>query len=111
MNEEEKKLSDPLLEKLVLELNRLDNVYPDRNPPSLSALTLQIQAEALNRRNRERREMLLFWLLSLCLMSSFLILLTKAPVYYLLIQGAIPATALIIAAVFRLTRKRQGAEE
>ncbi|KGE20943.1 DUF5345 family protein [Paenibacillus wynnii] len=111
MNNEDKKLPDPLLEKLKLGLDRLDNVYSDLNPPSLSALTLRIKAEAINRRNRERKEMLLFWLLSLCLMGSCLILLLEAPLFYLVIQGAVPAAALVIAAVIRLTRKGQGAAE
>mgnify|MGYP000568748622 CR=1 FL=1 len=111
MNSEDKNLPDPLLEKLVSGLDRLDDVYMDLNPPSLSTLTLQIETEALHRRNRERKEMMLFWLLSLFLMGSCLILLLKAPLYYLVIQGAVPATALVIAVSFHINRKRQGTEE
>lgn len=111
MNNEDNKQPDLLVEKLKSGLDRLDNVYSDLNPPSLSTLTLQIKAEAVNRRNRERKEILLFWLLSLCLMGSCLILLMEAPLFYLLIQGAVPAVALVVAVILRLNRKGRGAEE
>jgi len=111
MNSNDKKGPDFLLEKLDLELNRLDSVYDDITPPSLSALTLQIKAEAVRRRSRERKELLLFWMCSVGLVSIVLSLLTASPLVYLVIQMAIPAAALIVAATSRITRKGYGAEE
>ncbi|WP_410512340.1 DUF5345 family protein [Paenibacillus sp. BR2-3] len=111
MNSDNKKIPDPLLERLDLGLKRLDRAYEDITPPSLSALTLQITAESVRLRNRARKELLLFWLLSLGLVGVFLALLNEAPFIYLVIQGAIPAAALIIAAASRIPRKGYGAEE
>lgn len=111
MDNDDRRVSDPLLEKLSLELERLDSVYEDSTPPSLSVLTLQIMNEAVRRRQRQRKEMLLFWMLSLCLIGSCLLILSAAPLYYLMIQAAIPITAFLIPAVFRITQKGQGAEE
>jgi len=111
MNSNDKKDPDFLLKKLDLELERLDSVYDDITPPSISSLTLQIKAEAARRRSRERKELLLFWMCSLGLVSIVLALLTASPMVYLIIQMAVPAAALIIAATSRIFRKGYGAEE
>jgi hypothetical protein len=111
MNSNDKKGPEFLLEKLDQELERLDSVYDDIAPPSLSALTLHIKAEAARRRARERKELLLFWMCSVGLVSIVLTLLTASPMMYLVIQMAIPAAALIIAATSRILRKGYGAEE
>jgi len=111
MSSDDRKTPDPLIEKLVLELERLDNVYADITLPSLGALTMQIQAEAVRRRVRLRNELLLFWLLAVGLLGICLVLLNAAPLFYLMLQAVIPAVALVVAAVSRISRKDRVRED
>ncbi|WP_379131406.1 DUF5345 family protein [Paenibacillus sp. sgz500958] len=107
MKNDGNKVQDPLIEKLTLELERLDHMYAEITPPSLSALTKQIEAEAVKRRTRMRNELLLFLLLAVVLVGTCLTLLNAAPLAYLALQGIIPVVALGVAAISRMFRKER----
>jgi 4-amino-4-deoxy-L-arabinose transferase-like glycosyltransferase len=83
-----------LLNKLSAGLERLDAQYDDISPPSLPAMEQFLVAEALHRRRQNRKELLLFWLAGLFLLSIILAVLSSAPVVYWILQGAIPLAVL-----------------
>lgn len=100
-----------LLNKLSAGLERLDAQYDDISPPSLPAMEQFLAAEALRRRRQSRKELLLFWLAALFLLSIILTVLGSAPVVYWILQGAIPLAALGGYTAVRIRLRREEREE
>lgn len=108
---EKDKEPDMYLHKLTEELNRLDAQYDDITPPSLQELEWLMADAAVHRKRRERKELLLFWGVSLILVSTFLSILGSAPMIYWVIQGIIPIAGVTGLAIARFRRNREGATE
>lgn len=108
---EKDKEPEMYLHKLTEELNRLDAQYDDITPPSLQELEWLMADAAVHRKKRERKELLLFWGVSLILISTFLSILGSAPVIYWIIQGIIPIAGVTGLAIARFRRNREGATE
>ncbi|CAM4521117.1 DUF5345 family protein [Paenibacillus typhae] len=94
-----------LLNKLSAELDRLDAQYDDIPAPSLPAMQQFLAAEAIRRRRQSRRELLLFWLAALFLLSIVLAVLGFAPAVYWVLQAVIPLAALGGLAAVRIRRR------
>ncbi|MRN56955.1 YxlC family protein [Paenibacillus monticola] len=107
-NEQDQEL---FLQKLTGELHRLDAQYDDLNPPSIQELERLIASEAVRRNRQARKELLLFWLISLILLSSCLAVLSSAPAIYWVVQALIPVVGLSGLAVAHIRRRREGAED
>lgn len=110
---EKDKDKDPelYLHKLSDELNRLDAQYDDITPPSLQELERLMVDASVHRKSMERRELLLFWGISLILISVFLSILGSAPMIYWIIQAIIPIAGISGLGIARLKRNREGAQE
>ncbi|AWV35802.1 YxlC family protein [Paenibacillus sp. FSL H7-0716] len=99
------------LHKLTEELERLDAQYDDITPPSLQELEWLMADAAVQRKRRERKELLLFWGVSLILICAFLSILTSAPMIYWIIQAIIPIVGLGGLGIARIRRNREGVQE
>lgn len=99
------------LRKLSDELNRLDAQYDDIMPPSLQEFEWLMADAALSRKRRERKELLLFWGVSLILISAILSILGSAPMIYWIIQGLIPIVGVSVLLLTKIRRSREGAAE
>ncbi|GGG11477.1 hypothetical protein GCM10010912_64830 [Paenibacillus albidus] len=91
------------------ELERLDEHYDDIAVPSLSEFEQMIAVESERRRRQYRKELLLFWLVSLVLLSICLAVLGSAPAVYWALQAIIPAVGLAGLAASHFKRRRAGA--
>lgn len=100
-----------LLHKLSAELERLDRQYDDISPPSLLELEQFIAEESLRRRHRERKELLLFCIVSLVLISVFLAVLGIAPIAFIALQVVFPIMAFVVLAARRIRLQREDIEE
>lgn len=108
---EKDKEQELYLRKLTEELNRLDAQYDDITPPSVQELEWLMAESAMQRKSRERKELLLFWVVSLVMVSAFLSILGSAPMIYWIIQAVIPVVGLTGLAIARIRRDREGARE
>lgn len=108
---EKDKVSEVYLHKLTEELNRLDEHYNDITPPSLQELERLMADSAVRTKQKARKELILFWLVSLIMLSSFLTILSSAPLVYLIAQGIIPIAGLCGLGVSRIRRSREGVQE
>jgi hypothetical protein len=108
---EKDKESELLFHKITGELNRLDEQYDDITPPSLQELEWLIADGDLRRKSRARKELVLFWMVSLILVSTCLSILGSAPTIYWIIQGIIPIAGVSVLAVAKIRRNREGAQE
>lgn len=108
---EKDKESKLYLHKLTEELNRLDAQYDDIAPPSLQELELLMADGAAWNKHKSRKELILFWLVSLILISICLTILSSAPIVYLIVQGIIPIVGLCGLVVSRVRSRREGAQE
>lgn len=96
-----------LLNKLSAGFDSLDAQYDDISPPSLPVMQHFLAAEALRLRRQSRKEMLLFWLAALFLLSIILTVLGSAPVVYWILQAVIPLAALGSYVVVRIRLRRE----
>lgn len=108
---EKDKEQELYLHKLTEELNRLDAQYDDITPPSVQELEWLMAESAVQRKSRERKELLLFWAVSLIMVSAFLSILGSAPMIYWIIQAVIPVAGLTGLVIARIRRYREGARE
>lgn len=108
---EKDKEQELYLRKLTEELNRLDAQYDDITPPSVQELEWLMTESVVQRKSRERKELLLFWVVSLVMVSTFLSILGSAPMIYWIIQAVIPVAGLTGLAIARIRRYREGARE
>lgn len=108
---EKNKETELFLHKITSEFNRLDAQYDDVTPPSLQELEWLIADGVARRQQKTRKELMLFWIISLILLSSCLAILSSAPVVYLILQGIIPIAGLSGLAVSRIRRRREGVQE
>ncbi|CQR58252.1 putative membrane protein [Paenibacillus riograndensis SBR5] len=102
---------DELLQMLSGDLERLDAQYDDISPPSLPGLKRLIAEEALRRQHQRRRELQMFLLVALFMVSIVMVSLGLAPVIYWILQAAVPIAGLGCLAVVRLRLRREDAEE
>ncbi|ULO08283.1 YxlC family protein [Paenibacillus sp. 19GGS1-52] len=107
-NEQDQEL---FLQKLTGELHRLDAQFDDINAPSLQELERFLVAETVRSNRQARKELLLFWLISLILLSSCLAVLSSAPAIYWVVQALIPVVGLSGLAGAYIRRRREGAED
>lgn len=105
------KNSEVYLYKLTKELNRLDAQYDDITPPSLQELEWLMANGAAHSKQKARKELMLFWFVSLILLSIFLTILSSAPIVYLITQGIISIAGLCGLLVSRIRRRREGVQE
>ncbi|WP_339318860.1 YxlC family protein [Paenibacillus sp. FSL R10-2734] len=111
MEKDKDKEPELYLQKLSDELNRLDAHYDDITPPSLQELERLMADAAVHRKSRERKELLVFWGISLILICAFLSILGSAPMIYWIIQAIIPIAGLGGLGIARIRRNREGAQE
>ncbi|AIQ60943.1 YxlC family protein [Paenibacillus borealis] len=102
---------EELLNKLSAELESLDLQYADVTSPSLPELEQLIAAEAIRRMKRQRKELLIFCLVALVLLSIVLSILSSAPALYWGLQALIPLAALVSMGAARIRLRREEAEE
>jgi peptidoglycan/LPS O-acetylase OafA/YrhL len=98
---------EELLNKLSAELESLDLQYADVAPPSLPELEQLVAAEALRRSKQRRKELLVFCLVALILLSIVLSVLSSAPALYWGLQALIPLAALGCLVVARIRLRRE----
>ncbi len=101
---------EELLNKLSAELENLDRQYDDVTPPSLPELEQLIASEALRRSRQRRKELLLFILLALVLITAVISILSSAPVLYLSLQAIFLLAALGIPGAAWIRRRREEAQ-
>ncbi|WP_313641296.1 YxlC family protein [Paenibacillus sp.] len=111
MERDKDKESVLYLHKLSDELDRLDAQYNDITPPSLQELERLMADASVHRKSTERKELLLFWGISLILICAFLSILGSAPMIYWIIQAIIPIAGLSALGIARIRRNREGAQE
>lgn len=111
MEKEKDKEHDVCLHKLTEELNRLDAQYDDITPPSLQELEWLMADGVAWSQRKARKELMLFWLVSLFLLSLCLTVLSSAPIVYLIAQSIIPIAGLCGLVISRIRRRREGAQE
>lgn len=100
---------DELLRKLLEDMRKLDTVI-EETVPSEAAFMRLIAETNMRRKRRERRESLLFVVLSFMLVAACLAGLGYIPVLYVALQTLIPAGALLVAAAARIRQRREDAE-
>lgn len=110
MEKDKDKEPELYLHKLSDELDRLDAQYNDITP-SLQELERLMVDASVHRKSMERKELLLFWGISLILISVFLSILGSAPMIYWIIQAIIPIAGLSALGIARIRRNREGAQE
>jgi 4-amino-4-deoxy-L-arabinose transferase-like glycosyltransferase len=96
-----------LLNKLSAELERLDAQYDDIPAPSLPVMQQFLAAEAIRRRRQGRRELLLFLLAAIFLLSIVLAVFGFAPAVYWVLQAVIPLALLGGLAAAKLRQREE----
>lgn len=102
---------EELLSQLTAKLDILDAQFDDHGLPSLPELEQLIASEATRRHRQNRKELLVFVLIALILLSIFLTAMGTVPVLYWVLQAAFPLAALGILAILRVMPGREDAEE
>ncbi|WNS43003.1 YxlC family protein [Paenibacillus sp. MMS20-IR301] len=102
---------EELLGRLSAELENLDKQYADAAPPSLPELEQLIAAETARRSSRQRKDLLIFCIVALIVLSIVLAILSSAPVLYLGLQVLIPLAAVCSLWIARIRLRREEYEE
>lgn len=102
---------EELLRKLTAGLERLDAQLDNISPPSLPEMEHFLAAEAIRRRRQSRKELLLFLLVALFLLSAVLTALGSAPVIYWILQAVFLLAAFGGFMADKIRLRREEAEE
>ncbi|MNN18154.1 hypothetical protein D3C81_1313590 [compost metagenome] len=104
-NGQDKELEDKLIHELLMDLQTLDRVVPEKNGPSVQSWELIVRERWSMTAWLRRWEVVLFCLVALLMISGTFLFALTTPVFYALMQGIGVIAAVAVLVALRLSQK------